>query len=54
MITMYVVCPECGERHDSEEVEGVDIEESPEGWDVLTYVCPVTGNEVKSLVYVKK
>ena len=48
---MFVQCRECGERHSSEEVEGVNIEEGPNGEDILTFVCPETGKETKSIVY---
>lgn len=51
---MFVQCKECGEIHNSEQVQGVDIEEDFEGRDLLTFVCPKTGNETKSLVYTKR
>jgi hypothetical protein len=51
MSRMYVKCKECGEEHNSDEVRCLDIEEDFEGRDVITFVCPETGNETKSLVY---
>lgn len=48
---MFVKCRECGEEHNSEEVRATDINEDFEGRDVLTFVCPVTSKETKSLVY---
>ena len=51
MSDMYVMCRECGEQHNSEEVIGTNIEEGSQGEDVLTFVCPETGKETKSIVY---
>lgn len=51
---MFVVCPECGKRHSNKEIKATDIAEDFQGRDVITYICPVTGNETKSLVYVKR
>lgn len=48
---MFVQCRECGERHISKEVETIDIEEGSNGEDILTFVCPETGNETKSIVF---
>lgn len=48
---MFVQCRECGERHTSKEVETIDIEEGSNGEDILTFVCPETGNETKSIVF---
>lgn len=45
-----VRCTECGEEHFVEEVEFVNVEEDFQGWDLLTYICPVTGKEVKAYV----
>lgn len=47
---MNVQCPKCGEQHNTKEVEFVNIEESPEGWDVLTFICPVTGKPASAVV----
>lgn len=47
---VQVHCPSCGEEHRVKDVEFVNIEESPEGWDVLTFVCPETGETVKAVV----
>lgn len=45
-----VQCKECGEQHDTEEVKFVNIEEDIQGYDVLTFVCPATGNETTAYV----
>lgn len=45
-----VQCRECGERHNTEDVKFLDIEEDIQGYDVMTFVCPVTGNNTKSHV----
>jgi hypothetical protein len=45
-----VQCKECGESHTPKEVEFVNIEEDPQGWDLLTFICPVTGQETKAYV----
>ena len=52
---MFVKCEECGEEHwtFSDEVVTENIEEDIMGRDVLTFVCPKTGNTTKSLVYVR-
>jgi hypothetical protein len=47
---MVVHCPLCGEEHDTEAVEFVNIEESPEGWDLMSYICPVKLSEAKAVV----
>ena len=47
---MFVNCSECGERHEPDEVEFVNIEEDIQGWDLLTFVCPVTLKETKAYV----
>ena len=46
----YVVCKECGETHKPEEVKFVNIEEDQQGWDLLTFVCPVTKEETKAYI----
>lgn len=51
---LFVSCRECGERHSSEEVETVNIEEDERGYDVLTFICPVTKEETSSLVFSKR
>lgn len=51
---MYVRCPECGEEHDSAVVETTNIEEDELGRDVLSFICPVTGKEAKSWVYIRR
>lgn len=48
----YVLCKSCGSKHDTNIVQCENIEEDIEGRDVLTYKCPVTGEIVKSLVYI--
>jgi len=47
---MQVQCPECHEPHDPADVVFVNIEEDPQGRDLLTFICPVTGKETKALV----
>jgi hypothetical protein len=51
MASCYVICRECGQRHDTESVEFVDICEGGQGQDVLTYICPETKNKTESNVY---
>lgn len=48
-----VICSECSEEHSVSEVEFINVEEDLQGRDCLTFVCPVTKTEVKSLVYGK-
>lgn len=47
----YVVCPLCGEHHDTDEVAFVNIEEDFHGRDVMTFICPVKEAEAKSNVF---
>ena len=50
---MYVQCPACGERHyNTKYLEILNVEEGPDGQDVLTYRCPETKEDTKSVVYV--
>lgn len=51
---MFVQCKECGEKHESDEVEAENIEEDFAGRDLLTYICPETGNSTKSLVFAQR
>jgi hypothetical protein len=51
MSDMFVRCRECGQEHESNEVEALDIAEDFEGRDVLTFICPVTKFETNSFVY---
>lgn len=51
---MFVVCPECGEQHSTDDIDATDIESTFEGWDRITYVCPVTGVETRAVVRVKR
>jgi len=46
-----VVCTECSEEHSTEDVEFSNVEENPQGWDIMYFICPVTSLEAKSLVY---
>lgn len=46
----YVQCKECNDTHKPAEVEFVNIEEDPQGWDLLTFICPVTNVETKAYV----
>lgn len=47
---MHVRCSECGECHEPDEVEFVNIEEDIQGRDLLTFICPVTNKETKGYV----
>ena len=47
----FVVCKFCGEQHYSTEIILHNIEENERGEDVVTYYCPNTGEETKSLVH---
>jgi len=44
-----VRCPNCRKDHDERKVEFLNIEEDIQGRDVLMFVCPACGSEVKSL-----
>lgn len=48
-----VICSECSEEHLTTEIECVNIEEDIQGRDILYFVCPVTDEVTKSLVYKK-
>jgi hypothetical protein len=48
-----VICRECSDEHLTSEVEFLNIEEDIHGRDVMSFVCPVTNNPTKSLVYKK-
>jgi len=46
-----VICPDCGNRWNAEEVEFINIEEDIQGYDVMTFICPECDEkEVKSHV----
>ena len=47
---MKVNCSKCGETHYPGEVESLNIEEDIQGFDVLTYICPLTNLETKAYV----
>lgn len=47
---MFVRC-ECGEEHDSEEVEFLNVESDIQGRDVLTFLCSCSEDTQKSLVF---
>ena len=47
----YVRCPNCLQEHFTDEVEFLDIEEDMIGRDVMTFVCPETFLDAKSVVY---
>ena len=51
MMAHFVICDECGDEHDAEEVQFLNIEEDMQGRDVVFFTCPNTGGEAKSLVY---
>jgi hypothetical protein len=46
-----VKCPECGQEHNTEKVQFLNVEEDIQGRDIFYYVCPITQKETKSLVY---
>ena len=48
-----VLCDQCGERHYTDEVEFLNIEEDYQGRDVMYFKCPVTGKITSSNVYRK-
>ncbi len=47
----YVICQECSETHDTENVKFLNIEENEQGKDLMTYECPITKQPTRSLVY---
>lgn len=47
-----VVCNQCGERHFTDEVKCVNVEEDDFGRDVVYFVCPETGKQARSNVHV--
>lgn len=47
---LYVICSKCGERHYQGEIETLNLEEDILGQDIITYACPVTGEEAKAYV----
>ena len=47
----YVRCPCCNEKHEVNSVEFLNIEEDITGRDVMTFVCPETLDDAKSLVF---
>jgi hypothetical protein len=47
----YLICS-CGNHHDVDDVEFINIEEGPRGEDIMTYKCPVTDNYAQSFVYI--
>ncbi len=46
-----VICDSCRERHSTEEVEFVTVEEDIQGRDVMYFICPKTQEETSSHVY---
>ena len=50
-MNMYVQCS-CGNDHSSTSVVTINIEEDIFGRDLVTFVCPITKNETKSLVFI--
>ena len=48
---MHVVCPECGGIHEANFIKTLNIEEDIEGRDVLEFICPVTEETTKSIIY---
>jgi hypothetical protein len=51
--TMIVRCRSCGEEHDTNSVEFVNIEEDIMGRDKMYFVCPNTSEETDSLVFLR-
>ena len=49
---MRVNCPKCGQYHYQGDVETINIEEDIQGFDILTYICPVTNEQTKSYILV--
>ena len=47
----YVICRECGAKHETDKVEFLDCCEGDRGQDVMTFICPVTKTETESNVY---
>lgn len=47
---LYVNCPKCGEKHYQGEIETLDVEEDIQGFDIITYTCPATGEVAKAYV----
>lgn len=45
-----VFCLRCREVHRTSEIKCLDVEESIEGWDMLEFVCPETGDTTKAVV----
>ena len=50
-MALVVKCNECGDEHMSDEVEIENVEEDFYGQDVVWFICPVTKEMTKSLVY---
>jgi hypothetical protein len=47
----FVSCRECGEEHETKEVEILNICESLYGEDLLQYVCPFNQHTTEAIVY---
>ena len=50
-MALVVKCNECGDEHMADEVEIENVEEDIYGQDVVWFICPVTKETTKSLVY---
>ena len=48
-----VRCTQCGDRHTTDDVEFVNVESDIEGRDVCYFICPTTGEQTKSFVYME-
>lgn len=46
----HVIC-NCGDNHNVDDVQFLNIEEGPCGEDIMSYKCPVTDNYAQSFVY---
>lgn len=47
---MIVHCPACGDKHETTEVEFLDIQEDLFGRDLMTFTCPVKKTRAEGLV----
>lgn len=47
---MKVNCSKCHQTHRPGEIETINIEEDIQGYDLLTYICPVTKEKTKAYI----
>ena len=50
----FVECKSCGKSHYTKNLQIENIEEGPIGEDIITYICPITGDTMKAVVYYKR